>query len=134
MQIVGEGNGGEKKGQDANQADEALPFSAIRGAFTQLRQPSQAPHERESDGDRQPDRVEEKLHAALILEQESGKGNRGGLSERLDDPPQGGTRKGRSDSEQNRTSSKQIVQGGAGTAVLLLHFRTGVGRHFGGVS
>ena len=85
MQIVGEGNGGEKKGQDANQADEALPFSAIRGAFTQLRQPSQAPHKREGDGNRQPDRVEEKLHAALILEQESGKGNRGGASERFDD-------------------------------------------------
>lgn len=85
MQIVGEGNGGKKKGQDANQADEALPFPAIRRAFTKLRQPSQAPHKREGDGNRQPDRVEEKLHAALILEQASSQGNRGGTSERSDD-------------------------------------------------
>jgi len=85
MQIVGERNGGEKKREDADQSDQALPFSAIRGAFTKLRQPSQAPHERKGDGNRQPDRVEEKLHAALILEQESGKGNRGGASERFDD-------------------------------------------------
>jgi len=85
MQVVGERNGREKKRQDANQSDEALPFPVIRGAFTKLRQPSQAPHEREGDGNRQPDRVEEKLHVALILEQESAQGNRGGASERLDD-------------------------------------------------
>ncbi len=67
MQIVGERNGGEKKREDANQYDEALPLPAIRGAFTKLRQPSQAPHERKGDGNCQPDRVEEKLHCSADL-------------------------------------------------------------------
>jgi hypothetical protein len=75
MQVVGERNGREKKGQDANQSDEALPFPVIRRAFTKLRQPPQAPHKREGDGNRQPDRVEENLHAALILEQAAARGN-----------------------------------------------------------
>lgn len=75
MQVVGQGNRREQKGEDANQSDEALPFAAARRAGAKLRQPPQAPHEQKSRGDDQPDRVEEKFHAALILEQAAARGN-----------------------------------------------------------
>jgi len=45
MQVVGEGDRGEKKSQDADQSSEALPFPAVRRAGAQLRQPPHAPHE-----------------------------------------------------------------------------------------
>jgi len=134
MQIVGEGNGRKEEGQDADQSDEALPFPAIRRAFTKLRQPLQAPHKREGDGDRQPDRVEEKFHTALILEEANARGNREvRLSARMTNLP-GEPGKDRSAGKARRKSRKQILQGSVRPAVLLLHFRTGVIKHFGGVS
>ncbi len=93
MQIVGERNGGKQKGQDADQSDEALPFPLIRRTGAQLRQPSQAPYGQESDGNGQPDRVEEKLHAALILEQAAARGNWGPMFARRENQSPGAYRR-----------------------------------------
>ncbi len=125
MQIVGERNGGKQKGQDADQSDEALPFPLIRRACAQLRQPSHAPHEQESDGNGQPDRVEKKLHAGLILEQAAGRGNLGADVRALGDIDSARVSLRAKCGQDGATSRKYIWQGARGQLYAYCTFEQG---------
>lgn len=133
MEVVGQRNRGKEQGQDADQSDEALPFPTGGRGRAQLRQPTHTPDEQERRGHDQPDRIEEKFHPAMILEQAGARGNSGGG--RVCSKKCGGSVDDSSEtlSCPAGTPREPRFAQDARTAVLLLHFRTGVRRRFGGV-